>query len=322
MKTILVLNSYSQTVIRLIKKYVPDGFELMFLEESSQQALERQVGNADYILAGGRLKLNKDVLDRADNLKMIQRSGVGLDALDLEAIKEKGIPLYVNRGVNSESVAEHALLLLLACLRRLPIVNSNTKNGIWKKQDQGVLTGELRGRTVGIIGMGNIATVLVGLLKPFHVNILYNNLTQVEREFESENNMKFVCLDELLANSDIVTIHCSLNQRTRNLINDESLAMMKDGAILVNTARGEIVDPVAVSNALKSGKLAYAGLDVHAKEPIPDDYPLKYDENVILTPHIAGVTADSFNAMMHDAFRNIKLFDQGQLEEIEPYRYL
>ena len=256
MKTILVLNSYSQTVIRLIKKYVPDGFELMFLEESSQQALERQVGNADYILAGGRLKLNKDVLDRADNLKMIQRSGVGLDALDLEAIKEKGIPLYVNRGVNSESVAEHALLLLLACLRRLPIVNSNTKNGIWKKQDQGVLTGELRGRTVGIIGMGNIATVLVGLLKPFHVNILYNNLTQVEREFESENNMKFVCLDELLANSDIVTIHCSLNQRTRNLINDESLAMMKDCAILVNTARGEIVDPVAVSNALKSGKLA------------------------------------------------------------------
>ena len=135
MKTILVLNSYSQTVIRLIKKYVPDGFELMFLEESSQQALERQVGNADYILAGGRLKLNKDVLDRADNLKMIQRSGVGLDALDLEAIKEKGIPLYVNRGVNSESVAEHALLLLLACLRRLPIVNSNAENGIWKKQD-------------------------------------------------------------------------------------------------------------------------------------------------------------------------------------------
>ena len=97
---------------------------------------------------------------------------------------------------------------------------------------------------------------------------------------------------------------------------------MKPGAILVNTARGEIVDPSALAEALSSGKLSYAGLDVHVKEPIPEDYPLKGIENVILTPHIAGVTADSFRAMMHDAFRNIACFDSGRLEEIAPYRYL
>ena len=150
----------------------PTSFELRFLSEQSQNALLNEVENIDYILAGGRLKITREVLDRAVNLKMIQRSGVGLDSLDLDAIKEKGIPLYVNQGVNAESVAEHAILLMLACLRRLPSINRNTKNGIWNKQAQGVQTSELKGKTVGIIGMGNIAQTLVSLLKPFKVNIL------------------------------------------------------------------------------------------------------------------------------------------------------
>jgi len=253
---------------------------------------------------------------------MIQRSGVGLDALDLEAIKEKNIPLYVNQGVNAESVAEHALLFMLACLRKLPTINRNTKNGVWKKQEQGVQTAELKGKTIGIVGMGNIAKTLVGLLKPFKVKILYYNLVQMDENFESENSMTFVGMDELLRNSDIVTIHCALTPETRNLINTESLCLMKDGAILINTARGEIVDPVAVAEALRNGKLSYAALDVHAWEPIPEDYPLKDIDNVILTPHIAGVTADSFRAMMHDAFRNIDYFDRGELDSIAPYKYL
>ena len=105
----------------------------------------------DYILAGGRLKISKEVLERAEKLQMIQRSGVGLDALDLEAIKEKNIPLYVNQGVNAESVAEHALLFMLACLRKLPTINRNTKNGVWKKQEQGVQTAELKVKTIGIV---------------------------------------------------------------------------------------------------------------------------------------------------------------------------
>ncbi len=159
-------------------------------------------------------------------------------------------------------------------------------------------------------------------MKPFKVNILYYNLVQMDENFEAENNMTFVGMVELLRNSDIVTIHCALTPETRNLINKETLGVMKDGAILINTARGEIVDPVAVAAALKDGKLSYVALDVHAKEPIPEDYPLKDINNVILTPHIAGVTADSFRAMMHDAFRNIECFDKGELDAIAPYRYL
>ena len=322
MKTILLINKYTGTPLEIVKSVVPEGFQIRFLPSQTQEALIEAVSDVDYILAGGRLKISKEVLERAEKLQMIQRSGVGLDALDLEAIKEKNIPLYVNQGVNAESVAEHALLFMLACLRKLPTINRNTKNGVWKKQEQGVQTAELKGKTIGIVGMGNIAKTLVGLLKPFKVKILYYNLVQMDENFESENSMTFVGMDELLRNSDIVTIHCALTPETRNLINTESLCLMKDGAILINTARGEIVDPVAVAEALRNGKLSYAALDVHAWEPIPEDYPLKDIDNVILTPHIAGVTADSFRAMMHDAFRNIAAFDKGETEDIAQYRYL
>lgn len=322
MRTVLLTNKYSGLPLEIVRGQVAPGFELRFLSEQTQNALLNEASDVDYILAGGRLKITREVLEKAGRLKMIQRSGVGLDALDLDAIKERKIPLYVNQGVNAESVAEHALLLMLACLRKLPGINQKTKSGIWKKQEQGVQTAELRGKTVGIIGMGHIAQTLVGLLKPFHTKILYTNLFQMSEEFESDNNAHFVSLTELLENSDIITIHCALTPETRNLINFEAIHQMKDGAILINTARGEIVDLSATTDALKSGKFAYVAFDVHAREPIPENYPLKGIDNVILTPHIAGITFDSFRAMMHDAFRNIECFESGNLEDIAPYRYL
>ena len=322
MRSILLTNKYTGVPLSIVESEVPDGFRLLFLPEQTGDSLIEMIPEADYVLAGGRLKITAEVLEKASKLKMIQRSGVGLDALDLDAIKSRGIPLYVNQGVNAESVAEHALLLILACLRRLSTIDKNTKNGIWKKQEQGVQTAELKGKTVGIIGMGNIAKTLTGLLKPFHTNILYYDVYQADAEYEADNNMKFVSIKELLERSDIVTIHCALTDETADLINRDSLLTMKKGAILINTARGGIVDPYAVAEALKNGRLSYAGLDVHTSEPIPEDYPLKGIDNVILTPHIGGVTSDSFRAMMHDAFRNIECYEQGRTEEIKTYRYL
>ena len=322
MKTILLTNKYSGIPLQIVQSEIPDGFEMTLLSEQTQEALLEEASKADYILAGGRLKITREVLRRATRLKMIQRSGVGLDALDLYAIKEKGVPLYVNGGVNAESVAEYALLLILACLRRLVEIDRNTKNGIWKKQEQGVRTSELKGKTVGIIGMGNTARTLVGLLKPFHVHILYYDIFRTDPEYEAENDMTFSDIGGLLSDSDAVTVHCALTEETRGLINAENIARMKPGAVLVNTARGEIVDPGALAEGLKTGRISYAALDVHTAEPIPEDYPLKDIGNVILTPHVAGVTADSFRAMMRDAFRNIECFENGDLDRIAPYRYL
>ena len=322
MKLVLGTNKYQGKPLNIIKGVLPSQFEFKMLDEQTEKCFIDTVEDADYILAGGRTKLTKAVLDNAQNLKMIQRSGVGLDSLDLDAIRAKGIPLYVNQGVNSQSVAEHTLMMILACMKKMPLINFKTKSGIWRKQEQGLQTFELKGKTVGVIGMGNIARTLVKLLKPFQVNILYNNLIQVEHDFETENNMRFVTLDELLQKSDVVTIHCALTSETRNLINAEAIKIMKDGSVLINTARGGIVDMHALVSALMSGKLAFAAIDVHEKEPIPNDYVLKQIENVILTPHIAGVSYDSFKKMMHDAFRNIELFDRGELEAIAQYRYL
>lgn len=322
MKTILLTNKYKGKPFEIITEVVPDGFEIIMLDEVSEECLEGKVDQADYLLVSGRVKIGDIVLEKGTNLKMIQRTGVGLDSLDLEAIKKRNIPLYVNQGINAESVAEHTLLLMLASLRRLTVINQNTKNSIWKKQEQGTGTHELKGKRVGIVGMGNIAQTLVSLLDAFGVNILYYNLMQMPEEYEKQHHMQFVEMDELFANSDIITLHCALTDDTRGLINEQNIKKMKDGVILINTARGAMVVAEDLAEALKSGKVAFAGIDVHENEPIKDGYSLQNLNNVILTPHIAGITYESFSGMMQDAMRNIQKFEQGKVDEIQQYRYL
>ena len=322
MKTILLTNTYSGRPLEIIRGALPGGFELLLSPGGSPEELYALAPEADYILAGGRFAISEDFIGRAARLKMIQRSGVGLDSIDLDSLRRHGIPLYVNPGVNARSVAEHALLLMLASLRRLPQIDRNTKNGIWKKQEQGVCTSELSGKTVGLIGMGHIAKTLAGLLRPFNVRILYYDVSPADADFEKEYSLEFTDLDRLLKESDIISLHCALTEQTRGLINAAALDKTKPGVIIVNTARGGLIDTAALAAALGSGQVSFAALDVHEEEPLPADYKLLDYDNVILTPHIGGVTADSFGAMMRDAFRNIKCFDEGKLEEIKQYRYL
>ncbi|MBR5947739.1 MAG: 2-hydroxyacid dehydrogenase [Clostridia bacterium] len=321
-KRILVTNNYSESPRKIVFELAPEGFDVETVDANTKESLLEKAPDTDYILASGRLKIDANVLANAPKLKMIQRTGVGLDSLDLNELKDRGIPLYVNQGINAQSVAEHALLLMLACLRRLTVIDANTKRGVWKKQEQGVHTHELCGKTVGIIGMGNIAKRLVAMLRPFGVKINYFNIFREDECFEKENNMRYVSLEELLADSDIVSIHCALNDETRGLINAERIELMKQGAMVINTARGGIVDAHALADALTSGKLASAGLDVHESEPFDENYPLSKLSNVILTPHIGGITEESFSSMIRDAFRNIAAFEKGDLESIEQYKYL
>lgn len=320
-KTILLTNHYSKAPYDIVKSVVPDGFHLKMLPENSQEALENSVKDADYILASGRVKITKEVLDKAVKLKMVQRTGVGLDSLDLCELRKRSIPLYVNQGVNAESVAEHTLLLMLACLRKLPVIHRNTVNGIWKKQEQGVQTYELAGKTIGLVGMGNIAQTVVRLLKPFGVKIFYFDTFRKSEKNEKDLDITYCNLNELFGKADILSLHCPLTDDTRKVVNEKSLASMKDGAILVNTARGGLIDTDAIVEALKSGKLAFAGLDVHEEEPLKDGCGIKELCNVILTPHIGGVTNDSFYRMMHYAMRNIEKYEKGELDEIAQFLY-
>ena len=321
-KTILLTNHYDSAPYSIVLSELPEGFTLEMLPENSQEKLEEFAVKADYILASGRIRITKEVLNKTCNLKMIQRTGVGLDSLDLAAINEKCIPLYVNQGVNSESVAEHTLLLMLACLRKLTVVHKNTVNGVWKKQEQGVQTRELAGKTVGLVGMGNIARVLVRLLKGFGVNILYYAPHRLSEETETALGIKYCDFEQMLSEADILSLHCPLTENTRHMLNAETIEYMKSGSILINTARGGLIDTNALTTALQSGKIAFAGLDVHEEEPLKAGNSIMQLDNVILTPHIGGITYDSFRQMMHDAMRNIDKFDKGDLDAIAQYRYI
>lgn len=307
----------------ILKSVVPDGFTLETLDELSYDCLLRQCVDADYLLVSGRLPIDEGILSEAKQLKMIQRTGVGTEMLELEAIKKHGIPVYVNKGVNARSVAEHTLTLMLCCLKNIPQIDRNVKQGIWKKQQTGVTCKELYGKTVGLVGMGAIGRQVAAYLNVLGAKVLYIDVFRAAPEIEEQLSLTYISsFVELLSQVDILSFHCPLTQENKEMLNAATIKLMKDSAIVVNTARGKLIEPKALYGALSNGKLCMAALDVHDEEPIPRDYSLASLDNVILTPHIAGLTYEAFHTMMHDAVENISIFEKGNIEQIKNKRLL
>lgn len=314
---------YSGIPLDVLKYSCPKGFTVKTLDEATPEQLLREVVDAEYFLVSGRLPIDKYVLDAAHRLKMIQRTGVGTEMLDLDEIRKRGIPVYVNAGVNARSVAEHTLTLILACLKRLPQINADTHKSIWKKQQQGVTTHELYGKTVSLVGMGNIGRTVAAMLKPFGVRILYSDVIRQSDEVEDKLGLTYrESFDDLLPEADILSFHCPLTPENTGMLNKVTLARIKEGAIVVNTARGKLINPDDIYDALLNGHIKAAGLDTHYEEPIKDGYKLTELDNVILTPHIGGLSYEAFQSMMIGAMENIKAFEEGRLEEIESKRLI
>lgn len=302
----------------ILKSVVPDGYTVKTLDEPTQEQLVKEAADADYLLVSGRLKINKDVLDSAKNLKMIQRTGVGTEMLDKEEIKARKIPVYVNAGVNARSVSEHTLTLILSCLKRVPSIDKQVRNGIWKKQETGTSCHELYGKTVALVGMGAIGRQVATYLHCFGAKIVYTDLFRMSEEQETALGATYVSsFEELLPMADILSFHCPLTDENKEMLNASTIGKMKDGAIVVNTARGKLINESDLYEALSSGKLASAGLDVHYEEPMLKDDLLCTLGNVILSPHIAGLSFETFRSMMKGAVDNIVAYDQGRLAEIE-----
>ena len=321
----LILHTARYTGIpwEILKSVVPDEFAVKTLNELSYDCLVQEAVDADYLLVSGRLPIDEGVLTAATHLKMIQRTGVGTEMLDVEAIKQHGIPVYVNAGVNAQSVAEHTLTLMLACLKRLPQINQQTHQGVWKKQQVGVTTHELKGKTVGLVGMGNIGRLVAQMLQAFGANIIYSDVIRQSAEMEQSLGLTyFDSFEAMLPEADILSFHCPLVKENTEILNQRTLAMMKKGAIVVNTARGKLINPDDLYNALRSGQLAGAALDTHYEEPIKEGYKLTELDNVILTPHIGGLSYEAFHQMMADAVENIVAFEEGRLADIESKRIL
>lgn len=312
---------YTGIPLEILQASCPEGFTVKTLDEASYEQLLKEVAVADYILVSGRLPINKAVLDAAPRLKMIQRTGVGTEMLDLDEIRKRNIPVYVNAGVNARSVAEHTLTMILAALKRLPQINAQTHSGVWKKQQQGVTTHELFGKIVGLVGMGNIGRLTAAMLKPFGANVIYTDVFRQKEVVETELGLTYCeSFEALLPQCDILSFHCPLTKENTEMLNKESLAQMKQGVIVVNTARGKLINPDDLYEALKSGHVKAAALDTHFEEPLKDGYKLAELDNVILTPHIGGLSYEAFASMMHEAMENIKAFEEGRLDEIESKR--
>lgn len=316
---ILLTNYYSDSVLQVVKNLLPEGFNLLSLEEPGKAGVLKMAEEADYLLVGGRTKIDADVFNAAPRLKMVQRSGVGLDSIDLNVLRERGIPLYVNAGVNARSVAEHTVMLILGVLRQVHMADQNTRSGQWVKHDLGIQCHDLYQKTVGLIGLGNIGQCVAKMLKGFDVNVVYTKRTKLPVDVENELEVSFCSLDDLLQRSDIISLHCPLTLDTKELIGERAIGRMKKGVYLVNTARGGLVNEAALIQALANNNIAGAALDVFGIEPLEIGSPLLNGSNLLLTPHMGSVTFETFSLMISSAFKNIKDFDGGELEKIDQH---
>ncbi|MGQ3292488.1 MAG: NAD(P)-dependent oxidoreductase, partial [Shinella sp.] len=240
------------------------------------------------------------ILAAAPRLRAVARGGVGYDAIDVPAATANGVAICIHAGLNQRAVAELALTLMLAALRRLPENLADYAAAGWKRLD-GL---ELTGATVGIVGLGRIGKRLIQLLAPFEVTVLAHDAWQDEA-FAKTHGVNYVSAEELLARSDVISLHMPLTPETRGWLNSERLSLMKPSASVVNTSRGEVVDQDALAAALAAKTIAGAALDVAVGEPLAIDHPLRSFPNVLLTPHVGGATEQARDLGGSTAVRNV-----------------
>ncbi len=257
-------------------------------------------------------KIDASLMDAAPNLKVISQCAVGFDNIDVAAAANRGIAVGNTPGVLTEATADFAFALLMAAARRVVEGMDFVRSGKWETWGLTTLLGQdVFGATLGIVGLGRIGQALAKRARGFDMRILYYDQHRLP-EIEQSLRVEYRSLDDLLAESDFVSLHVNLTPETRNLLGDREFGMMKPTATLINTARGPIVDPEALYEALKSGQIARAALDVTEPEPLPADHKLLSLPNLIVAPHIASATVTSRTKMAEMAVQNLIAGVQGE----------
>ncbi|KAJ53920.1 D-3-phosphoglycerate dehydrogenase [Clostridium tetanomorphum] len=302
---IVILESLgiSEDQIRTIASDITDkGHELVTYNDRIEdiEILKKRASGAD-ILVLANMPLKEEVIKSVENLKMISVAFTGVDHIDMKACREKNIIVCNAAGYSTSSVAELTYGLIFSVLRNIVPLDKATREG---KTKLGFTQNDLSGKTIGIIGTGAIGLKVAQVAKAFDCNILA--YSRSEKEEALKLGIKYVSLDELLKNSDVVSIHIPANDETKGLISKEKIALMKSNAIFINTGRGSIVDNKALAKALKEGKIAGAGIDVFDMEPpIPKEYDLLSVSNAVLSPHIGFATEEAMIRRAHIVFENI-----------------
>ena len=312
---VLYLSHAGDDVYDLIRTAAGPGFDVVVLEQDDDGERCRKIADCDAVICAAT-RLRKDHLDAAPMLKVVHHQGVGWqDTTDWREIRRRGLPLALTPEGTTVGVAEHTVLLMLAAAKRLTFADAELRRGQWHVNRLRGVSRELYGKTVGYIGMGRIARAVAERLKPFGCAGIYCDPdVALPRAYEYSMGLRSGGFEETLGAADILTVHVPLTEATRGLIDRAALARLKPGAIVVNTARGGIVDETALAEALRSGHVLAAGLDVFETEPPCPDNPLFALPNVVLTPHIAAGTRDAMRQKMDALFANLRrFFETGEL---------
>jgi D-3-phosphoglycerate dehydrogenase / 2-oxoglutarate reductase len=268
-----------------------DGrFDVIHVDDSSSEAFLERLKACDALVVRSATEVGSEMIDRASELKAIGRAGVGIDNVDLNSATARGIAVFNSPGGNTIAAAEMTMALMLSLIRKIPAAEQSVRDGKW---DRAAFKGnELKGRTLGLIGAGRIGGEVATRCQAFGMDcIVYDPyLTQDRAE---EINVRLVDLDNILDDADVISIHVPLTDETRGLVDEKALSRMRNGVFVINASRGGVIHEPALADALKSGEIAGAALDVYEQEPLPDDSPLRDVPNLVLTPHLAGSTAEA-----------------------------
>ncbi len=305
------LDSVSPVVAEVLRAEAPPGTRFEMLATRSKEARLELASRAD-VLLGWAGPIYREEIEANPRLRLIQKTGQGVDDVDLETATRLGIPVCNGGGANALTVAEFAILLMLALARRLRQLESDLRNGGWPNFAYRGISFDLAGKTIGIVGLGNIGKQVAKRLRGWDCEVLYFDVVRPTAEVESALGVTYTPLDELLTRVDLLTLHVDLNDSTHHLIGARELALLRPGTRLVNCCRGPVVDEPALIDALQRGQLAGAALDVVEREPIDLDSPLLGLPNVVLTPHAAAGTLDCVTRMVRGAMANISRVLAGE----------
>lgn len=307
MKAVLQYRASSGLRKRL-RELAPDWLDITVVNETDRAIFQEEMRDAE-ILLHVLEPVTAEIIARAPRLRLIQKIGVGVNTIDLDSARSRGIAVTNMPGTNSQAVAEMTLLLMLAALRRIVHLDRITRQGHgWNlKPEIFDSVGELCGRTVGLIGYGEVPRRLVPVLQALGAHVLYTATSP-----KTGALAQWRTLDELLCESDVVSLHLPLTAATANLLNDAAFTRMKPGAVLINTARGGLVDEAALHAALRDGRLGAAGLDVFASEPVAANHFLFEYDNVVVAPHVAWLTPETLERSLGIAIENCTRLREGR----------
>ncbi len=286
-QSVLICDQVDKILNEILQK---NGLKITYEPEITSEQIKEKIGNYEIVIVRSRTKLTKELIEKANTCRIIARVGVGLDNIDVEAAKTKGIRVINAVEGAMNAVAELVLGLMLSLAREIPRADREIRNGKWLKKE--LMGNELSGKYLGIVGLGNIGKKLARHAKSLNMNIIGYDVFPIQEEFSREVGLIKADLDTLLSSADYVSFHVPFTPETHHLVNTQRLSKMKKTAYLINTSRGEIIDEDALYNALKEGKIAGAALDVFEKEPATGN-KLASLPNVICTPHIGAQTREA-----------------------------